>query len=136
MAKGTGRTSPFARLGVAGKTGTSNDNRDSWFAGFDNRRVSVVWVGRDDNKVTGLTGASGALRLWNAMTAEEGIDPLAHPTSDNLVDVEFATGLRANAACADVVSIPVPDMRDLQAKPGCGISDSLGDRMRRWFGSR
>jgi penicillin-binding protein 1B len=136
MAKGTGRSSPYARSGVAGKTGTSNDNRDSWFAGFDNRRVSVVWVGRDDNEVTGLTGASGALRLWNAITRMEGVDPLIHPADENLTDIEFLTGLRADAGCADVVSIPVPNVSDLQVKPGCSIVDSLGQRMRRWFGQR
>lgn len=135
MAKGTGRTSPYAKQGVAGKTGTSNDNRDSWFAGFDNSKVSVVWVGRDDNAVTGLTGASGALRLWSAMTRTEGIDPLVHAPSTQLVDVEFATGMRAASTCADVVSIPVPDAEQLQIKPGCGIAVGVRDRLRRWFGS-
>jgi penicillin-binding protein 1B len=134
MAKGTGRSSPYARQGVAGKTGTSNDNRDSWFAGFDNSRVSVVWVGRDDNAVTGLTGASGALRIWNAMTRAEGVDPLVHAPVDDLVEVEFATGMRAAASCADTVSIPVPRPGELQIKPGCGVSDGLGERLRRWFG--
>ncbi len=134
MAKGTGRSSPFARQGVAGKTGTSNDNRDSWFAGFDNSRVSVVWVGRDDNAVTGLTGASGALRVWNAMTRSEPVDPLIHAPANDLLEIEFATGLRANASCADTVSIPVPDPGELQSKPGCGISDQIGNRLRRWFG--
>ncbi len=135
MAKGTGRSSPYARQGVAGKTGTSNDNRDSWFAGFDNSRVSVVWVGRDDNAITGLTGASGALRVWNAMTREQGVDPLVHTPASDLLEVEFATGLRAAAGCAEVVSIPVPNPSELQIKPGCGISDNLGRRLRRWFDS-
>ena len=134
MAKGTGRSSPFARQGVAGKTGTSNDNRDSWFAGFDNSRVSVVWVGRDDNAVTGLTGASGALRVWNAMTRNEKVDPLIHASASDLLEVEFATGLRATASCADTVRIPVPNPSELGSKPGCGITDQLGDRLRRWFG--
>ena len=117
---------------MAGKTGTSNDNRDSWFAGFDNSTVSVVWVGRDDNKITGLTGASGALRVWNAMTRSKGIDPLVHLPAGNLVDIEFETGLRAAARCAEVVSVPVSDPRALPVKPGCGIKDRRG---RRWFGT-
>lgn len=49
---------------VAGKTGTTDDLRDSWFAGFSEDRLAVVWLGRDDNQGTGLTGSAGALRLW------------------------------------------------------------------------
>ncbi|VAW70295.1 Multimodular transpeptidase-transglycosylase, partial [hydrothermal vent metagenome] len=49
---------------LAGKTGTTDNLRDSWFAGFSNDQLAVVWVGRDDNTSSGLTGASGALRLW------------------------------------------------------------------------
>jgi penicillin-binding protein 1B len=133
MAKGTGRSSPFARSGVAGKTGTSNDNRDSWFAGFDNRRVAVVWVGRDDNAVTGLTGTSGALRVWNEVARLEPIEPLVHPPSEDLLEIEFASGLRATASCADVVTVPVPDRHRVPIKPGCDIRVTVRDRLRQWF---
>lgn len=51
-------------LTVAGKTGTTDNLRDSWFAGFSNSHVAVAWVGRDDNVSTGLTGSTGALRVW------------------------------------------------------------------------
>ncbi|MFP4062596.1 MAG: penicillin-binding protein 1B [Halochromatium sp.] len=57
-------------LHVAGKTGTTNEMRDSWFAGFSRDRVAVVWVGRDDNQPMGLTGSSGALRVWGDIMAE------------------------------------------------------------------
>ena len=133
MQRGTGRSSPFAKQGVAGKTGTSNDNRDSWFAGFDNSRLSVVWVGRDDNKPTGLTGTSGALRLWNAITRFDGPDPLLPPISENLQSIEYDTGLQATAKCADVVVLPIRQPDTLQVKPGCGLKPSLGERLRSIF---
>jgi penicillin-binding protein 1B len=58
-----------ADLLVAGKTGTTNDTRDSWFAGFTASHVSVVWLGTDDNQPTGLSGSSGALKIWGDVMA-------------------------------------------------------------------
>jgi penicillin-binding protein 1B len=49
---------------AAGKTGTTDDNRDAWYAGFTGDRQLVVWVGRDDNESTPLTGSTGALPIW------------------------------------------------------------------------
>lgn len=64
--KGVQRWLPES-LVVAGKTGTTNDGRDSWFAGFSGDYLGVVWIGKDDNSATGLTGSSGALPVWGRM---------------------------------------------------------------------
>lgn len=53
-----------AQTDMAGKTGTTNALRDSWFAGFTGNRLAVVWVGRDDDRPMGLAGAQGALPIW------------------------------------------------------------------------
>jgi penicillin-binding protein 1B len=67
---GTGKrliSDGLGRLAPAGKTGTSNDSRDSWFAGYTGSHLAVVWVGNDANEPTGLYGASGAMRVWSAL---------------------------------------------------------------------
>lgn len=70
--EGTGKNA-YSRLPqemvVAGKTGTSNDQRDSWFAGFSGNYLSVVWLGMDDNSSMPLTGGTGALRVWTDLMA-------------------------------------------------------------------
>ena len=133
MRRGTGRFSSFAKSGVAGKTGTTNDNRDSWFAGFDDNKLAVFWVGRDDNKSTGLSGASGALKLWDASLRRIGNSPLSIPTDETFVDIEYSTGKMARPTCADTVEIPVTDMTKLSTKPGCSLGKTLGERLRSLF---
>ncbi|MGD8275302.1 MAG: penicillin-binding protein 1B [Thiohalocapsa sp.] len=72
-------------LTVAGKTGTTNDMRDSWFAGFSGDKVVVAWVGRDDNKPMGLSGSTGALRLWGDIMARVDTQPLADIAPEGVV---------------------------------------------------
>ena len=62
---------------LAGKTGTTNELRDSWFAGFGDHILAVVWLGRDDNQPAGLTGASGALKVWADLMREINPQPLS-----------------------------------------------------------
>ena len=67
MEHGTGRAARALLppdLIVAGKSGTSSDYRDSWFAGFSGNDLVVVWVGYDDDEPTGFTGSAGALPVW------------------------------------------------------------------------
>ena len=66
-----------ARLTAAGKTGTSNDGRDSWFAGYTGSHMAVAWVGNDRNEATGLYGATGAMRVWSGLFARLPTAPLA-----------------------------------------------------------
>jgi penicillin-binding protein 1B len=67
-----GTASPARALGIqdrlAGKTGTTNDRRDNWFAGYSPERTTVVWVGYDDNARTELSGARAALPIWARFT--------------------------------------------------------------------
>jgi penicillin-binding protein 1B len=63
-------------LQPAGKTGTSNDSRDSWFAGYTGEHLAVVWVGNDKNEPTGLYGATGGMRVWSELFRKLPTEPL------------------------------------------------------------
>ncbi len=79
VTSGTGRQlmgDGLGRLQPAGKTGTSNDGRDSWFAGYTGDHLAVVWVGNDQNKETGLYGATGAMRVWSGIFSRLPSTPL------------------------------------------------------------
>ena len=72
LREGTGRSVRGrlpATLHAAGKTGTTNGGRDSWFAGFAGGYVAVVWVGFDDNRAAGLSGSGQALRVWAGLVS-------------------------------------------------------------------
>ncbi len=131
---GTGKGSRFAQRGLAGKTGTSDDFRDSWFAGFDATHLSVVWVGYDDNRPSSLTGSAGAMVVWDALMAQ--LHPstvaLAPPPGTELTTIDYETGTRTRAGCGNPVLLPIPYNARLPNLPGCG--PSFSERVRRWFG--
>lgn len=88
---------------LAGKTGTTNDRRDSWFAGYSPDRVTVVWVGYDDNSATHLSGARAALPIWSRFTSAVrpagGYPEFAVPTGMVAATVDPTTGQLATPYC-------------------------------------
>jgi len=80
----------LGRLNPAGKTGTSNDSRDSWFAGWTGDHLAVIWVGNDQNQPTGLYGATGAMRVWSAIFARLPSAPLK--VGDKGLDWQWVIG--------------------------------------------
>jgi penicillin-binding protein 1B len=108
---------------VAGKSGTSSDLRDSWFAGFAGNAVAVVWVGYDDDRVTGLTGSAGALGVWDRLLTAIGPTSVSSVMPDTLhaVTIDFRTGYLPSASCpSEPVTVYVPvSFEPPPAPPGC-----------------
>ncbi|ACN14645.1 MrcB [Desulforapulum autotrophicum HRM2] len=93
---------------IAGKTGTTNDLKDSWFAGFSGNHLAVVWIGRDDNQSTGLTGSSGALQVFGRLMSKISNSPLDLAVPENIEwgIIDSKTGYRTNGDCPNAVSAP------------------------------
>lgn len=92
---------------VAGKTGTSDDLRDSWFAGFSGDAVAVVWVGYDDNHPTTLTGSSGAMKVWQKIMVDVAYQPYQLPQSPGLEKhwIDLKNGLLTENSCENAVEL-------------------------------
>lgn len=108
--KGTARslTWRLKNSKVAGKTGTSNDLRDSWFVGFDAKNLVTTWLGKDNNKTTGLTGSSGALLLFTEFFKKQGVvnkNP-NQPETIAMTLFEVETGNAVTSDCADTQTYP------------------------------
>lgn len=141
MSEGTGRSvySQLPRsLALAGKTGTSNDSRDSWFAGFSQDVLAVVWLGRDDNGPTPLTGATGALQVWTDFMRQADPLPLDMPVPDNVVLawVDASSGQGTDPSCPNAVQMPYIRGSQPVAGPACGIQapvNEVMDWVRGWL---
>lgn len=91
---------------LAGKTGTTDDLRDSWFAGYGSDRLAVVWIGRDDNRPTGLTGSSGALRVWTDLMLKIKPQPLSMTPPEGVRWQKILDGKRTDDDCEGASAFP------------------------------
>ncbi|MDD1614764.1 MAG: penicillin-binding protein 1B [Methylococcaceae bacterium] len=119
--------------GLVGKTGTTNDAKDSWFAGYTGDYLSVVWVGRDDNKSIGLTGSTGALPIWTAIMQQISTQPvnLIPPDNVKLVWVDPGSGLLANKDCGSGKQYPYISGSEPTAYSSCG--QDVFEQDKSWF---
>ena len=143
VAAGTGRqlvNDGLARLNAAGKTGTSNDGRDSWFAGWTGDHLAVVWVGNDQNEQTGLYGATGAMRVWSGIFSRLPSAPLR--VGDQGLDQQWVLQSNAtDAGCpgarrfAFVAGFAPPYQACAYAAPDAfGEPQEESSGWREWFG--
>jgi penicillin-binding protein 1B len=126
-----------AAIRVAGKTGTTDGLRDSWFAGFTGDRVAVVWVGRDDNSPTGLTGSSGALRVWGSILSALQPQPLLLTPPANVQEhsIDLDSGLLDGRACKNSIDLPFVSGSEPTEHAPCagGAARDTLDRVFDWF---
>ncbi|MCQ8105128.1 penicillin-binding protein 1B [Methylomonas sp. SURF-2] len=132
MRIGTGRSAYNylpGDMNLAGKTGTTNEMRDSWFAGFSGDYLSVVWVGRDDNKPTGLTGATGALQIWGdfmRQVAKQSVNLVA-PDNVGMKWIDPQTGWLTDENCPGAVAYPFVDGSGPTEYSDCGSAPSAAE---------
>lgn len=136
MHEGTGRAAydDFPKdYGLVGKTGTTNDAKDSWFAGYTGDYLSVVWLGRDDNKPIGLTGSTGALPIWTALMKQISTQPvnLIPPDNIKLVWVEPWSGLLTRKGCGGGKQYPYIAGSEPTGYSSCG--KKVFEKDKSWF---
>ncbi|MFL1466483.1 penicillin-binding protein 1B [Marinobacter sp. HN1S83] len=136
MQEGTGRSVyRFVpqQLSLAGKTGTTDDGRDSWFAGFSGDLMAVTWVGRDDNGPTSLTGATGALPVWArfmSQVPQHGFSPVV-PDGVDYHWVNTQRQALSDEHCDNARLVPFMTGSEPDQQVSC--SGNLERRIRGWF---
>ena len=121
-------------IDVAGKTGTSDDLRDSWFAGFSGDTLAVVWLGYDDDRPSGLTGSSGAMRVWSKLFQTIPAKSLRQTLPDNvsLQWIDAQSGLLSRQGCKNAVELPFIHGSEPAEFAGCDNTSPM-DWLKRIF---
>lgn len=121
---------------VAGKTGTTNDGRDSWFAGFSGDLLAVSWIGRDDNGGTGLTGSSGALKVWGHFMARASERSLSYRMPDNIEThwIDEKNGFVTGKGCPNARLLPFVAGSEPSQRTNCS-ERRQGSGLKGWFES-
>jgi penicillin-binding protein 1B len=109
---------------VAGKTGTTDEQRDAWFAGFTGDKLAIVWIGYDDNRAARLTGAGAALPVWGEIMASLAPEPLALPRPESIetVLIDPSSGLRADSGCEGSLELPFASGSAPSARAPCATA--------------
>lgn len=136
VTQGTASGLPHAlkkHLQPAGKTGTTDELRDSWFAGFTGDKVGVVWVGNDDNQSVQLTGSSGALKIWSEIFNRLPAKPidLITPEKIEYLGVSKTAGFLAVDACHNTHTLPFHSDSIDHQRQYCGRKSK--NRIKSWF---
>ena len=129
------RLSRELAITVAGKTGTSDELRDSWFAGFSGELVSVVWMGYDDNRPSGLTGSSGALRVWSQQMQRVATTDYPLQLDENIAfhSIDRDTGLLGGPGCENTIELPF--IKGSQPAQSAQCAEQGGGWFDRLFGN-
>ena len=129
---------------AGGKTGTSDDQRDSWFIGFAGDLLVLVWLGFDDNRQTPLTGRTGAFQVWKNFINET--NPVkADKTSLSRIEyfwTDLQDGLLSGEKCKNSLLVPfikgtepkiVPDVRKKCSNKSRRATESVLDKLKEVF---
>ncbi len=108
-------------LNAAGKTGTTDKLRDSWFAGYTQDYLSVVWLGHDDDKPTRFTGSSGAMQVWASLFNTIDAQPLQLESDDaiEMTWIDIQSGNRTDGHCQNAIQLPFRRGTAPQQHSGC-----------------
>ncbi|MDX1693825.1 MAG: penicillin-binding protein 1B [Ketobacteraceae bacterium] len=123
-------------LQLAGKTGTSDEQRDAWFAGWSGNYLGVVWVGFDNNLATQLTGATGALPIWAQTMASLPQQPLQPVTPESVewhwIDAKQMALSRPH--CDGAVYVPLAEGTVPDKRASCSETGRVFNWIRNLFG--
>jgi penicillin-binding protein 1B len=123
---------------VAGKTGTTNERRDSWYVGYTRDLVGVAWVGLDDNRPAGVTGSNAAMRIWASLFRQLPLEPVSEdlPEGAQWLWVERSPVALSGSACPQAEQMPFVLGSEPTRRSDCGRGterENSESFWRKWF---